>query len=183
VAGFSQNQRLDPAALPLRYTAKFDEGGRQREATIYLDRDQAIIKTRSSIGAPLTVCLPVTGFDGVAVRMSPIGEAGNIEVVVELRHRDQALSLPLVVADDPADIADDWQAWGKVLDLPLLIVDQEGNVIVAEGRASALALLPPQPRRRHAFFADRRPRFLARRKSGQQGRRERLSGQEIIARD
>jgi hypothetical protein len=178
--GSSRSYRLDPAALPLRYIAWLDEGRQRREATIYLDREQAIIKCHSSIGAPLTICLPVSAFEGVAVRMSPIGDAGDIEVVVELRHRDPALNLPLLVADDPADVADDWQAWGEVLGLPLLLVDQDGGVIVAEGRTGALAL--PQPRRRHSFFADRRPRFLARRKSGQQGRHERLSGHEIIAR-
>jgi hypothetical protein len=43
--------------------------------------------------------------------------------------------------------------------------------------------MPPQPRRRHSFFADRRPRFLVRRKNGRPGRLERLSAHEIIARD
>lgn len=181
--GSSRQFRLDPVALPLRYIAKLEEGGRRRESTIYLDGERAIVKCRSSIGAPLTVCLPVSAFEGVAVRMSPIGEGGDIEVVVELRHRDPALNLPLLVADDPADVADDWQAWGEVLGLPLLLVDQQDNVIVADGRSSALALLPPQPRRRHSFFADRRPRFLARRKRGRAGAAEQIAGREIIARN
>ena len=181
--GSSRNHRLDPTALPLHYIATFDEGGRSRQSTIYLDHRQAIIKRRSSIGAPLTVCLPVSGFDGVAVRMSPIGDAGDIEVIVELRHRDPALSLPLLVADDPAEIADDWRAWGEVLNLPLLIVDRDDRVIAAESRAGALGRVPPHQRRRHSFFAERRPRFLARRKSGQPGRLERLYAREIIARD
>jgi hypothetical protein len=180
--GSSRWFRLDPTALPRRYIARFDEDGRRREATIYLDRDQAIIKCRTSIGAPLTVCLPVSAFEGVAVRMSPVSEDGDIEVVVELRHRDPALCLPLMAADDPADVADDWKAWGEVLGLPLLLVDQEGSVVVVDG-GSALAALPPQPRRRHSFFAERRPRFLTRRKRGLPDRQERLSGHEIIARD
>jgi hypothetical protein len=179
----SRNHRLDPTALPLHYIATFAEGGRSRQATIYLDRRQAIIKRRSSIGAPLTVCLPVSGFDGVAVRLSPIGDAGDIEVVVELRHRDPALSLPLLVADDPGEVADDWQAWGQILNLPLLIVDRDNRVIAAESRAGALGRVPPHQRRRHSFFADRRPRFLARRKRGRLGRLDRLSAREIIARD
>lgn len=181
--GSSRSHRLDPTALPLHYIATFDQGGQSRQATIYLDRGQAIIKRRSSIGAPLTVCVPVRGFDGVAVRMTPIGEAGDIEVVVELRHRDPAVSLPLLVADDPAEVADDWRTWGQVLNLPLLIVDRDNRVIAAESRAGALSRVPRHQRRLHSFFAERRPRFLARRKSGRPGRLERLSAREIIARD
>lgn len=179
--GSSRQFRLDPVALPLRYIAELEEGGRHRESTIYLDGERAIVKRRSSIGAPLTVCLPVSAFEGVAVRMSPIGEAGDIEIVVELRHRDPALNLPLHVADDPGDVADDWRAWGEALGLPLLLVDQQGNAIAVDSRGSAPAT--PATRRRHSFFADRRPRFLARRKRGRAGAVERIAGREIIARN
>lgn len=181
--GSSRWFRLDPTALPLRYIGRFDEGGRRREATVYLDCGQAIIRCHASIGAPLTVRLPVSAFEGVAVRMAPVGDAGEIEVMVELRHRDPALCLPLLVVDDPAEVADDWKAWGEILGLPLLLVDQEGSVIVVDGQSSTLATLPPRPRRRHSFFAERRPRFLTRRKRGLPGKPQRLSGHEIIARD
>jgi hypothetical protein len=182
-AGSSRSSRLDPSALPLRYKATFDEAGRRVEATIFLDRDQAIIKRRSSIGAPLTACLPISAYEGVAVRMAAVGAAGDIEVVVELRHRDPSLSLPLRVAHDPADVADDWRGWGKALGLPLLLVEQDGRTIVVTDRESALTVLPPQSRRRHSIFAVRRPRFLARRKRGRPGQPERIRGHEIIARD
>lgn len=180
-AGSSRNPRLDPSTLPLRFRTFFDEGDRSALATIFLDRNQAIVRRRSATGAPLTVCLPINVFDGIAVRMTPLGETGDIEVVVELRHRDPSLSLPILVADDPADIAEDWVAWGEALNLPLLVIDQDGRPVEVESRLSAPA--PPKPRRRHSYFAKRRPRFLARRKKGAVSRPERLTAREIIARD
>jgi len=180
IVGSSRNPRLDPGDLPLRYTAGFEERGRRRVATIFLDRQRAIIKTRSAIGAPLTVCLPVSAFEGVAVRMTPLGDNGDIEVVIELRHRDPALCLPLVVADDPAEVADAWRTWGEALGLPLLLVHPDGSAATVE---NATAPRPSYPRRRHSFFADRRPRFLTRRKRGRTVDFARLTAREIIARD
>jgi hypothetical protein len=170
--------RPPPATLPVRYKANCDDDGGRREATIYLDGHRAIVKTRSAIGAPLTVCLPISAFDGIAVRMKPAGDAGEIEVVVELRHRDPALCLPLGVADDPADIADAWQMWGERLDLPLLLVDVDGRTMTVDSPETPTA----RPRRRRPFLADRRPRFLVRRKTGRVGPVERLAAREIIAR-
>jgi hypothetical protein len=177
-AGSSRGFRLDPATLPVRYKTNCDDDGGRREATIYLDGHRAIVKTRSAIGAPLTVCLPISAFDGIAVRMKPAGDAGQIEVVVELRHRDPALCLPLGVADDPADIADAWQMWGERLDLPLLLVDVDGRTMTVDSPETPTA----RPRRRRPFLADRRPRFLVRRKTGRVGPVERLAAREIIAR-
>ncbi|MHB0954596.1 MAG: DUF6101 family protein, partial [Allorhizobium sp.] len=40
-----------------------------------------------------------------------------------------------------------------------------------------------QPRRRHSYFAERRPRFLVRRTTGKLGVTMKISGKEIIARN
>ena len=40
-----------------------------------------------------------------------------------------------------------------------------------------------QPRRRHSYFAERRPRFLVRRSTGKLGVTMKISGKEIIARN
>ena len=103
---------------------------------------------------------------------------------VELLHRDPALTLPLVVADEPEDIAADWQAWGRALNLPLLVIGQDGSVsAAARPDRRRRRLRRPKPRRRHSFFAGRRPRFLTRRKTGRGRPTERFEGREIIARN
>ncbi len=182
--GSGRTFRLDPMDLPARYSAGIGTGARRVEAVIVLDRQEAILKRPSPSGAPVTVRLPIKAFEGVAVRIVPIGQDGDIEVTVELMHRDPSFSLPLIVADDPADVAADWQAWGRVLGLPLLLVAPDGTVEQPVDQIGAIRRLPSRPRRRHSFFANRRPRFLTRRKTGlKAGEIEILSGHEIIARD
>jgi hypothetical protein len=170
--------------LPARYSAGIGTGTRRVDAVIVLDRQEAILKRPSPSGAPATFRLPIKSFEGVAVRIAPVGNDGDIEVTVELRHRDPALSLPLIVADDPSDVAADWQSWGRVLGLPLLLVLPDGTVEKPVDHMGAIRKLPSRPRRRHSFFADRRPRFLARRKTGlKRGEIEIIARHEIIARD
>ena len=102
---------------------------------------------------------------------------------VELLHADASLTLTLAVTDDPYDIYADWQAWAKALGLPLLVVGQDGSVGGPLAGMGGIIAARPQPRRRHSFFAQRRPRFLARRKAGSPGAAPRIEGREIIARD
>lgn len=179
----SRSFRLDPRTLPTRYTLTLGNDAGRANATVILDREQAIIQRLSPNGTPLTLRIPTNAFDGVAVRMRPVGQFGEIEVVVELMHRDPALSLPLAIADDPVEIVTDWQDWGQTLDLPLLIVEQDGTVVAPLDQQDPVAPQAPQPRRHHSYFAKRRPRFLTRRKTGRPVQLERLNGREIIARD
>jgi hypothetical protein len=169
--------------LPVRYSAGIGTGARRVAAVIVLDRQEAILKRLSPSGAPATFCLPIKSFDGVAVRIVPAGNDGDIEVTVELLHRDPALCVPLIVADDPGDVAADWQSWGRVLGLPLLLVLPDGSIEKPVDHIGAIRKLPSRPRRRHSFFASRRPRFLTRRKTGlKRGEIEILDAREIIAR-
>lgn len=177
-AGSSRVFRLDPFTLPVRHSGS---SGGARETAFVLDRERAIVKRSMRTGQAVTVAIPVHAYDGVAVRMVPVGRAGQIRVIVELRHRDPALTLPLIIADEPEDVAADWQAWGRTLNLPLLLIEQDGTVKTPLGRLGAMTIARAKPRRRHSFFAGRRPRFLTRRKAGRAGPPECVAGREIIA--
>jgi hypothetical protein len=172
-AGSGRAYRLDPFALPAR------SGG---PGAFTIERDRVVLVRQGRGGQPaVTVSIPVKSYAGVAVRMAATDAAGGIEVVVELLHRDPQLTLPLIVAGEPEDVAADWQAWGRALNLPLLVVEQDGTVRAPLDRVGALVVGEAKPRRRHSFFAGRRPRFLARRKPGRPGVPEVLAGREIIA--
>ncbi|MBB5752101.1 DUF6101 family protein [Prosthecomicrobium pneumaticum] len=177
--------RLDPFALPVRFEAPLPAPrGGAVPAQIYLDRAQAVMKRRIG-GVPAMLAFPIRAYRGVAVRMTADAE-GRVRTVIELMHRDPALSLPLVVADDLGDgedVAADWQAWGRALGLPLLIVDTDGAVREPVARLGGLDIGAQKPRRLHSHFAARRPRFLKRRKVGRAGPQPVLCGREIIARD
>src|SRR5579872_5778208 len=93
-AGSSRSFRLDPFTLPVRFSAGCDGGAHD----FVLDRERALLRRRLSAGPMVTVTVPVRAYAGVAVRIEALGHSGDLRVVVELMHRDPALSLPLIVA-------------------------------------------------------------------------------------
>lgn len=174
-AGSSRRFRLDPFALPVRHSPS-------PEAPAFtLDRDRAVVQ-RSLAGRLATFAVPVKAYAGVSVRIEPVGDAGDIQVVVELLHDDPSLTLPLIVVDDPEDASADWIAWGRILNLPLLIVESDGTVRSPLNRLGALTVSKSGPRRNRALFRGRRSRYIRRRKAGRSDGLERVWGREIIAR-
>ncbi|MEO1746332.1 MAG: DUF6101 family protein [Pseudomonadota bacterium] len=173
--------RLDPTRLPQRlsYAARTDGG----EVDITVDVRGATLKRQLTMsGLPLNIALPNRAFRGVAARAMETGPESAI-VTLELFHEDENLCVPLRVGHDLGAIVKDWQIWAEVLDLPMMIVDSDG--VARDLDASAARVMTGQcnQRRHHAMFADRRPRFLARRRMGNLGVRLVVSGDEIIARD
>jgi hypothetical protein len=177
--------RLDPMSLPVRFQAPVAGPSRPALASILLDRDRVVMK-RPLGGVDATVTCPLKAFRGVAVRMTVDPETDGIRTVVELMHRDPAMTLPLVSREDlgdAEDVAADWQAWGKALGLPLLIVEGDGTVREAMSQMGGLVVGEVKARRMVSSLTKRRPRFLKRRKTGLAGDRGQVVGREIIARD
>ncbi len=177
--GSSRHIRLDPYTLPAR---GFPAPGEVTAGTFVLERDRALVSLPAAAGRARTVAVPLAAYRGVAVRMEAIGDNGDVRAFVELLHIDPTLTLRLAMSDTPEELAGDWQAWGRTLDLPLLIVGQDGSVS-APLLDRGVTIAPPKPRRRYSYFAKRRPRFLTRRKTGRPELMERISGREIIARN
>lgn len=168
--------RLDPFSLPARL---FAEGTDPVAAPLYLDRDIALLQRRIA-GLPQIIRVALKSYRGVAIRLgaSLHATAGAIVLV----HRDPALEVVLSSGGDACDLAADWQAWGNVLGLNLLVEDEDGLLAPARSYLGSLAVAPPRARRHHAQFAERRPRFLTRRKVGRPDISERIAAREIIAR-
>ena len=182
-AGSGCMLRLDPLALPVRFTA-VDAVADGRVRMVEIDRDRVRL-CRSLRGMAIRVSLPIDTFLGVAVRMRPAN--GDWPPVVELRleHRDPALSVALFAGSDNFDVVAEWQLWGRVLGLPLLVGDLSGYLRQPFPRLGALRVTAPGPRRRRRnAIKRRRPTFPLRRRPGVVAqtpivRRER----EIIARN
>lgn len=168
--------RLDPFAMPVRQTSLPDS------PAFILDRQRAVVR-RPLGGHQATMTVPVSAYAGVSVRIEPVGTAGDIRVVVELMHDDPALTLPLVVASAPEDAAADWIAWGRALNLPLLVVESDGTVRMTAARMGGLTVSKVTPRRNRSLFRGRRSRAIRRRKAGRADGLDVLAGREIIARD
>ena len=121
-------------------------------------------------------------FKGVAIRYD-VTDHATPSAEITLIHRDPALHLPLSRGGDTADLSADWQAWAKLFGLPLLVQDKAGDLRPAKSYLGKLAVATSLDRRHHAQFAERRPRFLTRRKTGAKSAREMFAGREIIARN
>ncbi|MEL6919722.1 MAG: DUF6101 family protein [Pseudomonadota bacterium] len=173
--------RLDPNRLPQRvsYAARAD--GAAVDITVH--RGGATMKKQLAMsGLPLNIALPNKAFCGVAARATETGPDSAI-VTLELLHADEELCVPLRVGHDLGAIVKDWQMWAEVLGLPMMLVDSDGVARSLDESAANVITGKSNERRHHAMFAERRPRFLARRRMGHLGVRLRVDGDEIIARD
>jgi len=164
-AGSSRRLRLDPMALPVRFTAS-DASADHHQRQVELSRERVVLH-RAVRGIRMAVNVPVSSFLGIAVRMVPANGRGGGAVSVSLEHRDPGLSVPLFVAADTTDVIAEWQLWARVFGLPLLVADLKGNLREAFRRIGAVRVAQPAPRRRRRnVIKARRPSVLLRRRPG-----------------
>jgi hypothetical protein len=164
-AGSSRVSRLDPFSLPVRFEAA-DEAADERLCVVDLHRERVVLR-RSVRGMRMALNMPVAAYKGVAIRLSGDKEAKPSVISVVLEHTDPALSLPLFSAAEADDIVAEWQSWGRVLGLPLLVAEGDGKLREPFARIGALRVeTPALRRRRRSAVARRRPSRLLRRRAG-----------------
>jgi hypothetical protein len=163
--GSGRALRLDPLALPVRFTA-VDPRADERVRHVELSRERVVLR-RAVRGIRMAVNVPVAAFLGVALRLIPAEGAGPDVVAVSLEHRDHGLSVPLYSAAHSDDVVAEWQLWARVFGLPLLVADPSGALREPFRRIGAVrvAATTPRRRRRNAIKA-RRPSMLLRRAPG-----------------
>src|SRR5262249_58084786 len=105
-----------------------------------------------------------TAFVVVARRVVRQGDAPAL-VTISLEHRDAALTVPLYRAPDIDDVIAEWQLWGRVLRLPLLVADLDGGLSEPFARLGHMRVETPAPRRRRRNAVKaRHPTILLRRR-------------------
>ena len=162
----SRALRLDPLALPICFEAS-DAAADGRVRSIELHRERVVLR-RAVRGMRMAVNLPISAYLGLAVRLIPAKGESDGAIAIVLEHRDPALSLPLHVASDGAEIIAEWQTWARVLDRPLLIVDDDGTVRDPIPHLGRVTVGPPAPRRRRRnAIKARRPSIFLRRRPGE----------------
>jgi hypothetical protein len=174
------NMRLDPLRLPQKVSyATRDAFG---DVSFEVDhRGARVVRILEKSRIPVEVALPACAFRGVAARAME-DETGEVTVTLELLHNDPMLSVPLLVADNLDDVAADWRAWADAYRLPMLLIEADGIARTLEESVGQLRAGPVQQRRKGKVSNQRRPRFLARRRTGDLGLRLVIGGEEIIAR-
>jgi len=158
-------RRLDPFSLPVRFEAA-DEAADERRRVVDLHRERVVVR-RSVRGMRMAVNLPLTAFRGVAIRVAGTVDKEPNAIAVVLEHGDPALSLPLFCSSTDDDAVAEWQSWGRVLGLPLLVAERDGSLREPFARLGALRIeAPTWRRRRRTAIARRRPSALLRRRAG-----------------
>jgi len=163
----------DPFHLPQRVTIPANEimhrlFGFIRFAVVH--KDAVKVTDSSPILGPFVWDEPMSAFKGVALRVAWRDRRGGEPVVlIQLVHRrDERRTVTLHVSFDGADVAARWRSWGRVLGLPLMLEDREGELQMAERRLGSLRIDTPQPhaganplsaRRPMTFGMTGRPRF------------------------
>jgi uncharacterized protein DUF6101 len=176
--------RLDPFSLPVRFEAA-DEVADERLRVVDLHRERVVVR-RSVGGMRMALNLPVAAFRGVAIRVTGKADEPPTAIAVVLEHGDPALSLPLFCSSASDDIVAEWQSWGRVLGLPLLVAERDGILREPFARLGAVRIdVPTWRRRRRTAIARRRPAALLRRRAGAPSKKPAIhrGEREIIARD
>jgi len=184
ISGSSRALRLDPYTLPTRYAAR-DSGADGQIRNIELDRDRVVLR-RAVRGIRMKIGVPVDEFRGVSMRALPPEGGEPAAVAIMLEHHDNGLTVPLFVATDSDDAVAQWKSWGRVLGVPLLVVEDDGALREPFRRLGRINVGMPTPRRRRrTAIKRRRASILMRRKPGRPKATPTVyrGEREIIARD
>lgn len=180
----------DLRSKAMRLTGKSLEAlfGSEVPGHVQLRGDHALVECRLESGLPLIVKVPYGHFEGIGARFVVSKSEGNpVICILEMVHRDRQLTIPVLVSADLEDAAIDWQSWSSRYGLAMLHKKSETGAyepVSIDGMTGHSILVGAQkPRRHHAQFAARRPRFLARRKQGETRLMAHVAGREIIARN
>jgi hypothetical protein len=161
-------QRLDPFSLPVRFEAA-DEAADGCRRVVDLHRERVVLR-RTLHGMRMALNMPVAAYRGVAIRLhrdaaASAESSAPASIAVVLEHQDPALSLPLFSSLETDDIVAEWQSWGRVLGLPLLVAEGDGSLREPFARLGQLRIeAPAWRRRRRSAVARRRPSRLLRRR-------------------
>jgi len=165
--GSSRVERLDPFALPVRFQVG-DQAADGRVRSVELTRERVVLR-RALRGMLMAVNLPIAAYLGVAIRVEQPEAETPGAVAIVLEHRDAALSLPLYRAGDGTDVVAEWQAWARVLGLPLLVAENDGRLREPFARVGGVRVATPiARRRRRSAIRARRPSLPLRRRSARQ---------------
>ena len=150
-----------PALADRRFIAANDNGPKDPVKTVTVRR------MLEQSGVAIKVKVPVTEFIGVAVA-TRISEEGVLTSSIELVHSDGELNYRVFEEEGNHNVVAEWQNWGKKLRLPLFIKAGDGAYMPYSQQVDGVALGASASRRKMAADANRRPRFLNRRKPGQE---------------
>ena len=113
---------------------------------------------RDICGIEARVNVPTQSYRGIVLRAPREGRPFELA----LTHIDSSLEVVIARTHDDSDLIATWRGYGRMLALPLLAEDARGRLQAMEAGGGEA----PFARRHGSPLKNRRPRFLARRKTG-----------------
>lgn len=171
----------------------FDAGQARKAEAVLVQRDwradggdRRVRVTSSNIhiarrlaGVNMRISVPVPAYQGVLLDLAT-GPDGVPSYRLLLAHRDRDLDVLLGETPDGWAAAANWAAWADWLGLPRIAPMEMDGATDADADDSRPAAAPV-PRRGGSAVSRRRPRFLARRKTGDGARLAAVfSGERVI---
>jgi len=126
---------------------------------VRVERERVVIFRRLR-GISMRIGAPVDAYRGVALAIEP-AEQGGAAYRLSLAHHDPEFDVVLMETDDSRQAAADWRYWAFYLGLPRLAEENGAARPLTQAKDAG-----PRMRTRGAGLGKRRPRFLARRKTG-----------------
>ena len=157
---FGEGRTPRATSVPKLFGPANDNGPKDPVKTV------TVRKTLEKSGVAIKIKVPVDEFIGVAVSTS-ITEEGVLSSAIELVHGDPDLNYRVFEEIGNSNVVAEWQNWGRKLRLPLFIKAGDGNLLPYSQQVDGVALGMTNARRKLVADAERRPRFLNRRKPGE----------------
>lgn len=148
-----------PHAAGVRLAPANDNGRRKSVNTV------TVRKQLDQSGVAVKIKVPVEEYFGVSV-CTRISDEGVLSSQIELVHADEELNYKVYEEVGNANVVAEWQNWGRKLRLPLFIRTGDGELMPFSQKVDGVVVGAETTRRRLAPDANRRPRFLNRRKPG-----------------
>lgn len=148
--------------FPTVPAAANDDAAREPVKTVTVRR------TLEKSGVSVKIKVPVDEFIGVAVS-THISDDGVLTSAISLVHSNPDLNYRVFEEVGNQSVVAEWQNWGKKLRLPLYIMAGDGGLMPYSQQVDGVLLGAASERRKLAAAANRRPRFLNRRKPGEIG--------------
>jgi hypothetical protein len=123
-----------------------------------------IVVTRLIAGTRITSREKRSGFQGVMLKVPAQGARQGYAIVLAAICGSEDVVLALDLHED--EIVARWRGIAASLGLPAILCHVNGETEYLHPQLGAVTLGRASPRRRRALAANRRPRFLMRRKSG-----------------
>jgi uncharacterized protein DUF6101 len=155
-------RRLGQPPLPQPVAAANDD----RQAQAAAVKTVTVRRTLEQSGVSIKIKVPVDEFIGVAVS-TRISEDGVLTSAIELVHGDPDLNYRVFEEVGNQAVVAEWQNWGRKLRLPLYIMAGDGRLLPYSQQVDGVMLGNATERRKLSAVANRRARFLHRRKPGE----------------